>query len=466
MKQIVKGNSLLLKIDSIRYPFIISSNVLFGVGVPLAKNNFSSAFDFVLNAKCANPDRGLNAVSLFSGGGLSDLGYQEAGFKFVAQLELDPSRASLCQKNFPNSKVFIGDIKKKRTELMNYLSKFGDVDLMSLTPPCQGMSSSNPGRGKASDPHSSDERNTLLLEALPIIKSLKPKIVIVENVPQLFNRMVKYKKKSGKLLAIFSEGIDKNYTIVTAIVQMADFGVPQDRKRAVLVAIRKDQGFSDKLINNPASALPIPSYAKLKTNNSLPWITLSSWLTMMGYPQLDAKTKEASCDKSDSLHIVPAYPADRYNMILDIPPNSGKNAYQNSTCHSCGKTDVLEGRIYCPKCKKPMLNRPFVKTRGRFRLIKGFASSYRRMHPDRPSATITTASSHIGSDYKIHPWENRVLSMRECADLQTLPRKYDFSLAFQLNKKYLIRQVIGEALPPWFTYQHGLILKQLLNDSS
>ena len=130
----------------------------------------------------------------------------------------------------------------------------------------------------------------------------------------------------------------------------------------------------------------------------------------------------------------------------------------------CGKEEVELNEAYCNFCGEPLLNRPHVReSNGSYRLIKGFHSSYRRMPADVPARTITTNSSHMGSDFKIHPWENRVLSMRECAELQTVPRFYDWSPAIENDRKYVIRQVVGEALPPWFTYQHGLVLKKLLN---
>jgi DNA (cytosine-5)-methyltransferase 1 len=85
------------------------------------------------------------------------------------------------------------------------------------------------------------------------------------------------------------------------------------------------------------------------------------------------------------------------------------------------------------------------------------------MSATRPAPTITTNTSHIGSDFKIHPWENRVLSTLECADIQTVPRFYDWSPALDRGQNYLIRNVIGEAFPTYFTYLHGLLLKELLN---
>ena len=82
--------------------------------------------------------------------------------------------------------------------------------------------------------------------------------------------------------------------------------------------------------------------------------------------------------------------------------------------------------------------------------------------------TITTNTSHVGSDFKLHPWEHRVLSALECADLQTVPRFFDWSVALEAkprSKRYLIRNLIGEAFPPYFTFLHGQVLADLLQES-
>ena len=119
-----------------------------------------------------------------------------------------------------------------------------------------------------------------------------------------------------------------------------------------------------------------------------------------------------------------------------------------------------------PSCHTAMKNRPIVIGKKGPRLIKGFKSSYRRMRSDEPASTVTTNSSHVGSDNKIHPWENRVLSILECADLQTVPRCFDWSSAIDSRRLYLIRNVIGEAFPSYFTYLHGRILSGSLSRTS
>ena len=95
-----------------------------------------------------------------------------------------------------------------------------------------------------------------------------------------------------------------------------------------------------------------------------------------------------------------------------------------------GRHEVPHEFILCPNCGEVMRNRPYVERNGQAALINGFHSSYRRMRPERPAYTITTNSSHIGSDFKIHPWENRVLSILECAPTSRRSRGfYDWTRA-------------------------------------
>ena len=184
----------------------------------------------------------------------------------------------------------------------------------------------------------------------------------------------------------------------------------------------------------------------------------------MEYEALDAETEDTAYG-TPPLHFVPTYGPDRYRQVSEIPAYSGRSAYENDTCPSCGLQEVDADLVVCPDCGEVMRNRPFVERDGRPSLIKGFKSSYRRMSSGRPAYTVTTNSSHIGSDFKIHPWENRVLSILECADLQTVPRFYDWTRAIEDRTLYLIRNLIGEAFPTYFTYLHGQLLAEMLFSS-
>jgi DNA (cytosine-5)-methyltransferase 1 len=112
------------------------------------------------------------------------------------------------------------------------------------------------------------------------------------------------------------------------------------------------------------------------------------------------------------------------------------------------------------------LLRPVIRDEnGHYRLITGFrTSTYRRVQSDRPAATITTASGHIGSNHTIHPYENRLLSTLECALLQTLPRSFNWGDALVKWGHTNVREMIGEAVPPLFTEKHGKVLRSLLEN--
>jgi len=412
---------------------------------------------------------GLPAVSLFSGGGISDLGYEYSGFRFLVHAELDPHRARLCAENFPQSNVVVGDLQRTWQKVVRTYQTVCRERLafLSVTPPCQGMSSSNPSRGKVSEPDGKgkNERNLLLLAAVPVIEQLRPLCAVVENVPQILLRTVQLPRheRSQRLVEAFFERLD-GYTMFAGVVQMADYGVPQLRRRSVLVLLDDELPVVGQLLREGILPWPKQTHAEKPTDGLAKWITLERWFACRGHRELDARDSEAARDPTDVLHFVPHYDPTRYSWVSQIPPHSGRSAYQNDTCSRCGLRGVESGRLRCPSCHTIMVNRPHVRDdNGRLRLIRGFKSSYRRMRSDRPAPTVTTASSHLGSDYKIHPWENRVLSPRECIELQTIPQSYSWEWAVSNGYYYMVREAVGEAIPPWFTYSHGRVLKSLLS---
>ena len=434
---------------------------------PLPKH-VSALVSFLFGQRRANFDVRLPAISLFSGGGISDVGYELAGFEFVVQAELDSKRMTLCAKNFPRAVSVVGDLQVTWEAVVRaYLEKQPGtrLALLAVTPPCQGMSSSNPYRGRRQVARERDRRNRLLLEAVPVIRELQPRVVVVENVPAILTEpyTTDVQGRTVSIVEAFAEHVPE-YHFFGRIVQMADYGVPQDRRRAIIVAVHAREEWAHWLSVAGVGPWPAPTHASEPEDGLLPWVTIEEWLTIMKYRPLDARSRETARDPEDPLHVVPVYKGDYYWRVADIPPRSGRSAYENAYCRECGRQDVPEGTALCPYCGAIMHNRPYVVEKdGRVRLVKGRKSSYRRMRPDEPARTITTASSHVGSDYKIHPWENRVLSVRECADLQTIPRFYDWSWVLETRRLYLARQIIGEALPPWFTYLQGGLLRRLLS---
>ena len=422
--------------------------------------------DFVMGDR-PETELPLTAVSLFSGAGLSDLGYEMAGFRFVVQVEVDSKRSTIGAANFPRSTWLTKDVCGNAGEVATAYNMVTSrrLDLLVATPPCQGMSSSNPSRGKRRSPRAQEleAKNRLMLEVIPLAQKLKPRVIVAENVRPVLTLNVEYEGAKGTVIDHVRDHLS-DYRVFPGVVNVADYGIPQVRKRALVVAIHKGEPCLADLSSQKRTPLPSPTHSERPTSGALPWVSIRQWLRLMEYDHLDAKSEEAARGEH-WLHFVPSYGTDRYMQISQIPPNSGRSAFENDECPSCGRQQIAPELILCPSCQEVMRNRPYVERNGQPALINGFDSSYRRMRPERPAYTITTNSSHIGSDFKVHPWENRVLSILECADLQTLPRFYDWTRAKENRTLYLIRNLIGEAFPPYFTYLHGQVLGQLLSDS-
>lgn len=416
--------------------------------------------------------RTLRAVSLFSNCGAGDIGYAKAGFHFDVMAELDPRRLEVCLLNHTGAIGVPGDLCKTwRTVIAEYRKKAGGVRpaLLAACPPCQGLSSARSDRGKADDADagSRDKRNLLVTVIAQVAKALQPDIVVVENVQAFLTRKIRHPKSRRPISAarLLIEYLAEDYEVFPLKTDLCDFGVPQTRRRTFLTFVRRELRVLKFLYRNSLTPYPLPSHAVATGGKP---ITIRKALSNFGLPRLDASSPNtASSDVGRGLHRVPVWQDRRYPMVAAIPPHTGRSAWQNNSCEECGPVPVKPNDVICPRCSSPLL-RPVVRTRrGRFRLITGFhSSSYSRMKSDEPAATITTASGHIGSDHTIHPFQNRLMSILECARLQTFPMAFKWGQALKKWGHTNIRSMVGEAVPPLFTKKHGKILFAMLSESA
>lgn len=405
----------------------------------------------------------FDAVSLFSNCGAGDLGYQKAGFTFAVLAELVDFRLEVAQLNHPDAWGIEGDLRETLPDVIKCwhdLKSGQQPDLLSACPPCQGMSSARGGRGLITDPKagSRDPRNLLVEVVALAVKELRPKIVVVENVAMFLTRQVHHPrtKKAVSAAAFLVEELLPDYVVYPMVSDLADFGIPQSRKRSFLTFVRRDSTIVERLGGEHLIPYPIPTHENAHIN-------LASALNDMNLPELDASTRELARDPERDLHQVPVWSKEAYRMVAAIPANSGKTAWQNNLCPSCGTSESTGEMARCPKCRELLLRPIVMDESGEYRLIKGFKnSSYSRMHPDRPAATITTASGRVGSDNTIHPSENRLLSLLECSVLQTFPDDFDWGETLSMRGTTHLRGMIGEAVPPKFTASHGAVLRTLL----
>jgi DNA (cytosine-5)-methyltransferase 1 len=169
-------------------------------------------------------------ISTFAGCGGSSLGYQQAGYKELLAVEWDDNAVKTFKANFPGIPVYHGDISKLGLEECLELSgvKPGELDVLDGSPPCQGFSTS--GKRKMSDP-----RNSLFMEFCRLLKGLKPKVFVVENV----TGMVKGHMKQV-FLDIMKTLRECGYDCVAQVMNAKWYGVPQARQRVIIIGTRKD----------------------------------------------------------------------------------------------------------------------------------------------------------------------------------------------------------------------------------
>jgi DNA (cytosine-5)-methyltransferase 1 len=170
-------------------------------------------------------------ISTFAGGGGSSLGYSMAGFREVLAVEWDDNAAATFRLNFPHVPLYHGDIAKLSVEEALRISGLqpGELDVFDGSPPCQGFSTA----GKRDF---GDKRNQLFKEYVRLLRGLRPKVFVMENV----SGMVK-----GDMKLIFAEILTElkasGYAVKARLLNAMYFGVPQSRERMIFIGVRNDR---------------------------------------------------------------------------------------------------------------------------------------------------------------------------------------------------------------------------------
>lgn len=173
------------------------------------------------------------AVDLFAGAGGLSLGLEQAGYEIAAAVEYDPIHAAVHEFNFPYGRTFCADVSKITGAEIRENSDIGDreIHLVAGGPPCQGISMI--GRRAIDDP-----RNALLKEFVRVVLELKPRYFLMENVAGLM--VGNHRQLLDEVVELFEDSDE--YTVVTPVkvLQAADYGTPQSRRRMILLGARKD----------------------------------------------------------------------------------------------------------------------------------------------------------------------------------------------------------------------------------
>jgi len=335
----------------------------------------------------------LNAIDLFSGAGGLTVGLKRAGFNVVVAVEIYEPAAKTYAANHKTTKILTRDIKTVKGDEIISLADNKEIHLVAGCPPCQGFSSLT-SKYKHDDP-----RNRLILEMARVVREVKPIMVMMENVPGLV-----YKGRT--ILDEFIADLNSlGYKVNYDVLQVADYGIPQMRRRLVLLA---GKGFE--------ISLPHATH----TNKPSKDITLKPWKTLANtiQPNNPPVTLEYAKKNGGPIKF-------NWHVVRDLKPISIE------------RLKILiegDGRQNLPVSLRPKCHKDS---------DEGFQNVYGRLSWSKTSPTITGGCTAPCKGRFGHPDEDRTISVREAACIQTLPKRY----RFETNHMDTVCDLIGNALP-------------------
>ncbi len=331
-------------------------------------------------------------VDLFAGVGGLSLGFENAGFDVIIANEFESMIAEAYKKNHPNTKMIVGDIRNIDLGKV-FAGHIGKIDVVIGGPPCQGFSQ----KGQRKSIY--DERNFLFEYYVKVVDLLKPKYFVMENVPNLLTTESGFFRK--EIEEVFSS---LGYSLSMGILNAADYGVPQNRKRAVIIG----------KVGKKCLPLPLPfsfSVTIWEAISDLAYLNSGEGEEEQPYrynPQSEYQNELRGENNILYNHVATKHSQITLERLSMIPPNAGR--------------DVLP---------KEHLTKSI------------YSGTWTRMRKNEISVTITTRFDTPSSGKFTHPFLNRAITVREAARIQSFPDDF----VFIGNKNSQMKQV-GNAVPP------------------
>lgn len=342
--------------------------------------------------------KSIKAIDFFCGAGGLTYGLRVAGIKVIAGIDNDAT----CKTTFESNNQGAVFLKKDITlyspvdlERDLKIEKNDDHMIFAGCAPCQFWSIIRTSKEK------SKKTKNLILDFQKFIEYFKPGFVVVENVPGISS------KKESPMGCFIASLRELSYNVAHGITDMSLYGIPQKRKRFTLLASRISQ-----------ISLPKPTRRKINVRDVLG--------AKNGFREIGAGTT----DKTDFLHAAASLSKKNMDRLRMTSKDGGdRSRWQNKKKYQLA--------CYASSEKK-------------------FYDTYGRMWWDRPSPTITTKFFSISNGRFAHPEEDRAISLREGATLQTFPKSYKFLSTSMAS----IAKMIGNAVPPQFAEMIG---KQIID---
>lgn len=340
------------------------------------------------------PSPTFTALDLFCGCGGLTQGLKDAGFRVLGGIDNDSASVQTYACNHPETTIWHQDIRTLDTttvlEMLNLVP--GQLDLLAGCPPCQGFSTLRTHNGSFPV---EDPRNGLLQEMVRFAEALRPRAVMMENVPGLVNR-VEFRDFCSRMQGF-------GYAGSAQVLDAADYGVPQRRRRLIYLA-------------GHHHAIPlVPGMEPKRTVRQVLACLLPAGRS------------------GDPIHDLPERRSARIKALIRRIPKDGGS-----------RTDLPEDeQLLC------------------HRRCQGFLDVYGRMAWDQVAPTITSGCFNPSKGRFLHPEEHRSITLREAALLQGFPARY----RFPTGGKVTIAAMIGNALPPPFIAAHAESIRLFLQNS-
>jgi DNA (cytosine-5)-methyltransferase 1 len=361
----------------------------------------------------------FTVVSTFAGGGGSSTGYRLAGGKVVAINEFVEEAVATYSRNFPDTKVILGDIKaitgKDLLVAGNLVRR--DLDILDGSPPCSAFSSSGKGKKgwnrekKYSDGKTVKNIEDLFLEYIRIAEDIQPKIIIAENVEGITSRSAIEKLRD---FVTGFERVTPGYKMVYQVLNASKFGVPQSRMRTFFVGVR----------NDVFDALGFEEYE----------------LAGKIYPMMSTSQGVSIASAIEGIDNDP----EEVQMLLDSCENSFQKKFVETMAFNPVKTlkpGLVNGKLSCFNMKRPA--------------------------PNKPSPTLTQMGQQRSASGVMHYAANRKLTIKEMKRIMSLPDDYELTGTFDQQAERIGRMVAPKMMCALATSIYENILKpykELQND--
>ncbi|MEU6342875.1 DNA cytosine methyltransferase [Streptomyces sp. NPDC046977] len=336
-----------------------------------------------------------SAIDLFAGAGGATRGLRDAGFDVLGAVEVDGSAAQTYRLNHPGTHLIESDIRTVSASALRRSLGLGprELDLLKTCPPCQGFSTLASGKGLADD-----ERNDLVFHTVRFVRAFMPRAVLLENVPGL--------ARDARLGSIRESLAALGYASRIYEFEASRFGIPQRRKRLIMIALR---GRRFQLPDDIGAI--VPEY-------------ISSASAQTAFREVAATQRS-----DDPLWKHRTHNAKVSARIAAIPV--GGNRFDLPEEHQLD-------------CHKNLSRR-------------NATASYGRIKLGEPAPTMTTRCTTPACGSFVHPTENRGITLREAAAIQTFPTNYDF-----IGDYGSIERQIGNAVPVRMAKVLGVVIRRLL----